>query len=263
MTDQQKQLFERDGFLIVPNLLAPDLVERLLSASDELHASDSTQGIYSQSGRWERRNCLPDHRIFLELLGHPDVLQLAVGVRGWNIKLLTSHLVKVAPSKQVDQMVIHWHQDGGTISAELPDPLPPLFVKVAFCLSGLSEPSSGGLKVVPGSQRQIGRPSRAAELADPYGAIEVSPQSGDVIIFDWRLWHAVSPNQSNVIRRNLYYGFGPRWMMPMDHVTMPAELISQANPVCRQLLGQIETSMGCYLPKKEDVPLRQWWQEQI
>jgi hypothetical protein len=42
---------------------------------------------------------------------------------------------------------------------------------------------------------------------------------------------------------------------------MPADLLDRCSPIRRQLLGDVRTQLGFYLPKDEDVPLRAWAQQ--
>ena len=42
----------------------------------------------------------------------------------------------------------------------------------------------------------------------------------------------------------------------MDYVQMPEELIARANPVQRQLLGDVSDALSYYIPRDEDVPLK-------
>ena len=77
------------------------------------------------------------------------------------------------------------------------------------------------------------------------------------MIFDNRLWHAVGPNYSTVPRKNIYFGYCWRWMRPIDYVRMPDALLARGNPVQRQLLGEVTTSLGFILPSDDDVPTRQ------
>ncbi len=89
----------------------------------------------------------------------------------------------------------------------------------------------------------------------------VLAKPGSAVFFDRRLWHAASPNWSEVTRKALFYGYGYRWLRPMDYVTMPEELLARCDPVRRQLLGDAKTQLGYWLPTDEDAPLKAWLQE--
>lgn len=263
LTPQQREQFERDGFLVVPNALPETMVERLTAVVDRLYAAGVAERGLSKMNHWDLRNCLPADDLFLELLDWPATFPLVADLLNWNIHLITSHLIMRAPSPPdatAAWKATDWHRDGGTSPAEMQEPHPRLLIKIAYWLSDLSEPGRGAIRLIPGSHRLIGRPAQAEGMADPYGAIELRARPGDAVLFEQRMWHAVGPNTSDMVRKSLFFGYGYRWLRPMDYVTMPRELLDRVSPIRRQLLGDAVTQLGYYLPTDEDVPLRAWLQ---
>jgi ectoine hydroxylase len=264
LTEEQRAAFERDGFLLVPDALPPDMVETLLGAVDRLYEQGVREQGLSKTNHWQMRNCVVADSIFLELLDWPATFPLVVDLLNWNIHLITSHLIVRAPSPpgaDANWKAEGWHRDGGTSYGEMQEPHPRLFIKIAYWLTDLSEPGRGGIRFVPGSHRLVGRPAQADGAPDPYGAIEVRARPGDAVLFEQRMWHAVGPNSSELTRKSLFFGYGYRWLRPMDYVVMPEELLAGTSPIRRQLLGDAQTQLGYYLPQDEDVPLRAWCQE--
>ncbi|MEI6432345.1 MAG: phytanoyl-CoA dioxygenase, partial [bacterium] len=93
-------------------------------------------------------------------------------------------------------------------------------------------------------------------------AIEICGKPGDAFLFEQRTWHAVGPNYSDITRKTLFMGYGFRWVRAMDYLHPDEALLERCvNPVQRQLLGDVKTPMGIYLPSDEDVPLRKSYQE--
>lgn len=261
LSDQQRQDFERDGFLVVPQALAPEMVSRLVEVADRLYAEGVAREGLSKVYHWHLRNCLPADDLFLELLDWPTTFPLVVDLMNWNIHLITSHLIMrapTAPEAPENWKATDWHRDGGTSPFEMQEPHPRLLIKIAYWLSDLTETGRGAIRIVPGSHRMIGRPAQARGAPDPYGAIEMRARPGDALLFEQRLWHAVGPNRSDMVRKSLFFGYGYRWLRPMDYVTMPQELLDRVDPVRRQLLGDAATQLGYYLPTDADVPLRAW-----
>jgi ectoine hydroxylase len=264
LTEEQRQQFARDGFLVVPDALPPAMVERLLAAVDRLYEQGLCEKGLSKVNHWELRNCLPADDLFLELVDWPTTFPLVVDLMNWNIHLITSHLVVRAPSPpEADAAwkATGWHRDGGTAATEMQEPHPLILMKIAYWLTDLSEPGRGAIRFVPGSHRLTGRPAQGEGEPDPYGAIELRAKPGDAVIFEQRMWHAVGPNTSEITRKSLFYGYGYRWLRPMDYVTMPQELLSRCDPIRRQLLGDASTQLGYWLPTDEDAPLRAWQRE--
>ncbi|MOA43144.1 hypothetical protein D3C78_1652670 [compost metagenome] len=86
--------------------------------------------------------------------------------------------------------------------------------------------------------------------------MQICGSPGDVFIFAQNLWHAGSPNASDYTRRQLFLGYSPIWMRPIDYDKASDTLLQGATPVRRQLLGQIsENPFHHYVPAKEMLPL--------
>lgn len=265
ITQEQRAAFERDGFLVIPNALPPEMVDRLLLVVDRLYEQGLREEGLSARNHWQMRNCIVQDELFLELLDWPATFPLVAGLLNWDIHLITSHLIVRPPNPPgtgQDFKGEGWHRDGGMSPAEMQEPHPRLFLKVAYLLSDQSEPGRGNTRVVPGSNRLIGPPAQAPDQPHPYGAIEIRGKAGDAFLFEQRTWHAVGPNLSDITRKSLFFGYGYRWVRAMDYQTPPTHLLPLCSPIRRQLLGEVKTPMGVYLPQDEDVPLRAWWQAQ-
>lgn len=265
LTSEQKAQFDRDGFLVLRDLIPQDMVTRLISAADRLSTEGMEKAGLSERKHWQQRGCLPEDPAFLELISHPRVLPLAVGILGWDIHLMTSHLIVRPPTPDADANFKGegWHRDGGQSSWEMTEPHPRILFKIAFFLSDQSEPGRGNTQVVPGSNRLTGPLAKAPNAPHPYGAIEVCGKPGDAFLFEQRTWHAVGPNYSDITRKTLFIGYGFRWVYPMDfHPKLDyQELYEKATPIQRQLMGDVKTITGVHLPTDEDVPLRARWKE--
>jgi ectoine hydroxylase-related dioxygenase (phytanoyl-CoA dioxygenase family) len=257
---QQKAQFDRDGFLVLRDVLDPDLTARLIAAADRLAAAGIEREGLSERRHWQKRSCLPDDPAFLDLVDHPQVLPLVAAILGWDIHLITSHLIVRAPTPDADTSFKGegWHRDGGQSSWEMTEPHPRILLKVAFFLSDQSEPGRGNTQVVPGSNRLTGPLALAPGTGQPYGAIEVLGKAGDAFLFEQRTYHAVGANRSDLTRKTLFMGYGFRWVYPMDYHPMRdyLHLYDGATPIRRQLMGETKTVTGVYLPTDEDVPLR-------
>ena len=110
---------------------------------------------------------------------------------------------------------------------------------------------------MPGSHRRAAKPDVDEATGEPRDMIELLTRPGDAVIFENRCWHAVGPNYSTEARRNIYIGYCHRWLKAMDFDSQSDELIAQANPVQKQLLGVGTGELSSYLPLRtpEDVPL--------
>ncbi len=79
-----------------------------------------------------------------------------------------------------------------------------------------------------------------------------------ILIFDRRLWHSTSPNDSDITRKGLFYAYGYRWLQPKDEMTISDDIMARNDPVRRQLLGYSRSNHHRYSPETEDTPLKSW-----
>jgi ectoine hydroxylase len=263
LTDQQRQEFEQNGFLVIPNALPQPALTRLTAAVDRLFTDGVREHGLNKAGAFELRNAVVHDDALLDLVDCAATVPLAVQLLGWDIQLDTSHII-VRPPQPADTSASFkasgWHRDGGIATLESPEPLVRTRLKVCYVLSDLSAPGRGNTRFVPGSHRLLGAPARLENDIDPVGAIEVLAAPGDAIMFENRLYHAVGPNLSSIDRKTVFMGYTYRWLRPLDYVVQPAELERKVldDPIRWQLLGFWRSDMAFSLPKDEDVPLRAW-----
>lgn len=264
LSDQQRLEFEQNGYLIIPNALTAPMLERVTAAVDRLYTEGVAANGLNKAGAFELRNAVARDDAILDLVDWPATVPLALQFLGWDVQLDTSHII-VRPPQPINTALnfkaLGWHRDGGIATQELPEPLPRLRLKICYVLSDLSLPGRGNTRFVPGSHRLLGAPARLEGDIDPAGAREILAAPGDAIIFENRLFHAVGPNLSNIVRQTIFMGYCYRWLRPLDYVVQPSTLKAKVldDPIRWQLLGFWNSDMAFSLPKDEDVPLRAWW----
>jgi ectoine hydroxylase len=259
LTDEQRGIFDETGFLIVEDALPPDYTQQLRELALALYQADCRARDLGPADFWEMRNCVLADDLFLDLLDWPATFPLVVDLLGWNIELATSHLTVLPPGAETARA--GWHRDGGTSSSEMAEPHPRLFIKIGYWLSDTTHPGSGAMRLIPGSNRLLGRPPRLPGSEEPVGALDLRVRPGTAVLFEQRTWHCRGNNSSEQPRIGLFIGYCFRWIRPMDYVQMPSELLDRCSPIRRQLLGDAQTQLGYYIPKDEDVPLRAWAKE--
>ena len=259
---QRRDDFERDGFLILPGALPKEMVERLLVVADRLQAEGMrTEGL-NERGFWQMRNCLPEDDVFLELLDWPATVPLIVQLLNHNIQLITSHLVIRPPIPRDGDSSYGrsgWHRDGGTGPYDLGVAQPRMFIKIAYWLSDISEPERGAIRLFAGSNDTSVQPPEGD--VDDQEQFAMRCQPGDAVLFENRTLHGVGPNFSELTRKSVFFGYGYRWLRPMDYITMPEELLERCDPIRRQLLGDCTGAMGYQLPEPDEVPLKAWLED--
>ncbi|ANY71248.1 phytanoyl-CoA dioxygenase [Paenibacillus ihbetae] len=252
--------FEKDGYLIIPNALSQGQVEALNAAVDRILAEEPESLAYNIYNSVERDPAI------LSLIDHPELLPLMVNLLGYNIQLHISHLTVRKPNpndvKTATNSFIHWHQDGphpefpqigGLTSA--------YYIKICYILSDMSEPDRGNTKIIPGSHLiPHFQPGQTDVNIPVENELQVCGKPGDAFIFAQNLWHAGSPNRSTFERRQLFIGYSPIWMRPIDYHKASPQLLQHADPIRRQLLGDIsDNCFKYYVPDEALVPLKRYW----
>lgn len=260
LTDEEATTFERDGYLIIPDAVPENLLDRLVGSVDRIHQRAVASGIVSPTDRLHFPDFLREDAAFLDLIDYQVTFPKIWGILGWNIYLYHAHLA-VSPPTGVNPVreTLKWHQDSARVNADIEtSPRPRLSTKVGFFLSDVSEAGRGNFWIIPGSHLTDTVYLPDDPTAQPAGAIPVCVKPGTAVFFDRRLWHAASPNWSDVTRKVLFYGYAYRWLRTKDDMTGVADLWGSADPIRRQLLGHSTNAEGHYRPTDEDAPLSAW-----
>ena len=257
LSTQQRDEFERDGFLVLRGVLDANQIAHFTHVVDCLahveRGDDQTQTV-------EIRNAIARDDALLPLLDYGKTFPLVADILGWNIQLTTSHVFvrPPTPRETTNFKAISWHADGPNPQFPVVGEMRPrMYAKVGFFLTDLSAPDMGNLRVVPGSHLKL-KPE-FDEQGEPVGAIQVLTSPGDAVIFEQRTWHAVGPNYAAHARKNIYFGYCYRWLKAIDFIAHSDELLEKATPIQKQLLGKVSDPLSYYLPDKfpSDVPLRE------
>jgi len=241
---EQKQAFDRDGFLIVPRALEPQDVDRLIAEGDRLaepfvkkpHLVDRPE-----YNHLDLRPGLLRLKAFFALVAHSTTVSLVVQLLGPNIHLHSTALIYKRPENpDAEPFRRGWHRDI-RIARDLGHAgLPLVGVKVCYCLTDFLQPDCGMTLMARGSHL------KTEPLAIPRG--EVDPpdieicdpkmNAGDALLFENRIFHTAAPNLSERVSKVVIYGYAYRWMKPEVYIDVPdVEYWEKADPISRQLLG--------------------------
>lgn len=215
LDDEQIAAFDRDGYLVLRQRIAGDLLALLQEASAgwiargqalDPRVDDTTDLQYAERAGGQRLwridylHALRDPAS-LVLLGSPEVLGVAESLAGPDLVPTYESLVF---KEQGDGAPVRWHQDAV-------HPRRHRIFNVDVYLDG-STRDGGALRVLRGSQRV--RVDVCAVAADhgwePPDVVEVELEPGDVLVHDVMVVHG-SPGTSGAapLRRTIYYEFRP------------------------------------------------------
>jgi len=245
MTPEERTAFERDGYLMVPGVLGPDEVAHYTSIVDGFYERQVQAGLMRPGDALHHLSAVHTCPDLAPLADHPGVLGFVWSILDWNVHNYHSHIDVHPPVEGERPFRFEWHQDGGRQNKEIEtDPRPRLSFKAAYWFSDVSQPGRGNFKVVPGSHttnRIDGPPRRDIPWPDPPGAIEVTANPGDVVLFDRRIWHARSDNHSTITRKAVFFGYTYRWVVSRDAIPEDG---AGFTPVQRQLFGMLGDTDG-------------------
>ena len=258
MTDEQRHLFDHEGYLIVEDALDADMIGRLTEAGDRVDRRERQSRGLGVDALLSKFRTIVEDEVFLDLLDWPKTFPLIWDILGWNIQHYISHLIYYPPEHD-DETVPRgiWHQDGGRPIPEMERPHPRLSLKVGFWLTDIDESDRGGIRIVPGSHKRDAAPEQRPEL-DPEGVLQLQVKAGTAVLFDRRMWHARGINVSDETRKVLFLGYSYRWLRGLDYNLIPEEILVKCDPIRRQLLGDGVDLKGWWQPTDEDVPLKGW-----
>lgn len=280
MTQQQRRDFEDKGFVVIEDFFGPEELGRLLAAIDEVAARVRRAKGLGADAPFAIRNALAHHQEFLNLIDHPRILPLVVDAIGWNIQIRTTHLDYRPPYPEglepgdvgTGQGADHaagyknlvWHPDlAGPYLFEAPSLdglLPFMEIKVGYYLSDLTQKNSGAVCLVPGSHRRPPQELRDLGYGVPDEQVhELNVPANTAMLWRTQVWHCVTPNLSDRVRKVMYVGYHYRWLRPTDYVRQDPELVRRSSPIRRQLLGSLATDNDPLGPDAGWEPSSQYW----
>lgn len=260
LTAEERDFFNRQGYLTVENALDEATVNKLVAVVDRVDARERSAG--QQGKLLSVTNIVHEDEALVDLLDRPAVFPKVWGILGWNIYLYHSHLDVTPPADEAAlRWRVAWHQDSMRVNDEIEThPRPRLSLKVGYYLTDVSQLGRGNTLIVPGShlRDEIDCPNDGQ--TSPAGAEPLCVRPGTAVLVDRRIWHSRSANESGQTRKVIWLGYSYRWLRPKDPMTV-SHLYPRLDPIRRQILGDGLTNNGTYDPADGDVPLRGWLRE--
>ncbi len=212
ITDDQKNFFLENGYLILRNVLRGEELMRLQRKMTELMSPalketiDHPDYMY-KPGHVTGNPTLARIEYVVDkvyeaqvLLGHPFILRSVEKITGSDLIPTWDSMVLKLPGEGI---IVPWHRDSGTDAVGDV----PIF-NVDFYLDHADEDTC--LWAYPGSHRwseeQI-RPILNQKGFSTEGAVPLLMSPGDVLFHDILLLHGSPSNSSNKLRRVMYYEF--------------------------------------------------------
>ena len=258
LSEQEIRQFDEQGYLIVRDVLNREMIDRIVEVGDRLIASNDRE---MRSGN-SFKNCIVKDDAFIPLLTHSKSLSAVVQLLGAHIQLMVSHLVYKYPSDpSVKIRRPGWHRDYAAATKVFGDHVPRVLLKCAFYLNDMTQPNSGMTLVAPGTNRD-GKPIDIPEgELGPKGYVEASLKAGDCLFFENRTAHAAGINTSCNVRKAIMFGYGYRWVMPLDYRSQEPAFLDKLDDLGQYLVGERYPKIEGYKAGGGDSPLTPWCEQ--
>jgi ectoine hydroxylase-related dioxygenase (phytanoyl-CoA dioxygenase family) len=221
----------RDGYTVLEDVIAPDLVASLaddllrLEAIYEVRPADNS----FEGARTVRiYNLLALGRIYEQVPVHEQVL--AIVERVLDPGCLVSSLSSISIMAGEDAQPIH--ADDQLIP--LPKPHAPLVCNTMWALTDFTE-ANGATRVIPGSHLADHNP----EYGQPYDSIAAEMPQGSVLLWHGSLWHGGGANTTSERRVGVAMNYCAGFVRQQENqqLGIPRDVASQFAPRLRRLVG--------------------------
>jgi hypothetical protein len=209
MHDEERYLFDLQGYLTVQEALAPEVVGELNAAIDRMAAQELGADVTTH----RFGDLLARGRVFRDLIDNPRVMPVVAELLGDNLRLDHDYADVIRAGLGPIGAVLHggtrpfrpgefyWSGDGNLHSGLL---------VVAYNLKDVG-PDDGGFACVPGSHKSAFRfPDSWKQLSDPHPTVRrVTGPAGSAIIFTEAMVHGTLPWRGHDERRTIFYKYNP------------------------------------------------------
>ncbi|HLI66239.1 MAG TPA: phytanoyl-CoA dioxygenase family protein [Caulobacteraceae bacterium] len=232
MTDATAHIerVRRDGYTIVENAIAPDLIEALNAALMRLERDlDAKPAANGFEGRHTVRiyNLLAHGAPFDQVPVHDNVLPIVEGVLDPECLISSLSSIAIDPGETAQPI----HADDMVIPLEKPHA--SLVCNSMWALTDFTE-ANGATRLVPGSHTRSN-----PEYGGSYASIPAEMAKGSVLIWDGALWHGGGANLTDKRRTGVAMNYCAGFIRQQENqqLGVPAEVARGFPPRLRQLMG--------------------------
>jgi ectoine hydroxylase-related dioxygenase (phytanoyl-CoA dioxygenase family) len=223
--------FDRDGYVVLEDVIEADLVVELLEAIDRVMVDAAIPfGANAFLGFRTRRvfNLLARDPLFARVPLHPSVLPLVEQVLDPQCLLSSLTAIEMQPGQEAQPL----HADDGSIA--LPRPHPTVVCVALWALTDFDH-ANGATRLVPGSHRRDRRPAKGEQEA----YVEAEMPAGSVLLYDGSLWHGGGANASDDRRVGIVVNHCAGFLRQEENqlLAVPRELVATYPRRLQEMLG--------------------------
>jgi ectoine hydroxylase-related dioxygenase (phytanoyl-CoA dioxygenase family) len=224
------EALSRDGFTIVENAIAPDLVEELNAALAGLETLlDAKPAMNGFEGHRTVRiyNLLAYGEPFTRVPVHANVLPLIEGVLDEGCLISSLSSIAIDPGETAQPI----HADDMVIPLDKPHR--PIVCNSMWALTDFTA-ENGATRLVPGSHRK-GNP----DYGGSYDSIAAEMPKGSVLVWDGALWHGGGANQTGARRMGVAMNYCAGFIRQQENqqLGLSPDLVRGFEPRLQELIG--------------------------
>lgn len=229
--DEWLASFERDGFVVLPEIIPKS---RVLALTEALLRVEAEHGFGYAKTSFEGlktvriNNLLVHDELFWTVPLQPEVLALAERLLDRELLLSSLCSLTLGPGQEAQPL----HED--TQQIPLPRPRAPLAINALWALSNFTE-DNGATHIVPGSHKQPSSPTYGAEI----DTVQATMKAGSVMLFDSALWHKGGANTTSMRRYALSCYYCAGWLRQQENMQLgvPADVARRLPRRLQELCG--------------------------
>jgi ectoine hydroxylase-related dioxygenase (phytanoyl-CoA dioxygenase family) len=226
---------ERDGYLILPDFIAPDLLAELSARVDDLFRLEGERAgseFKQEPGARRLANLVDKGEVFSRVIAVPAILDLVARVVGPRFKLSSLNVRSAEPGAPPQPL----HCDAAAIA----DEAGYWVCNTVWMLDDITAENSS-IRIVPGSQGWRRLPQEVLEdpVAGHPAEIVLTGCAGTVVVMNTHAWHGAGPNRTQRARRALH-AFYCRWDKPQQQyqkALLSRDVAERLSPELRALLA--------------------------
>jgi ectoine hydroxylase-related dioxygenase (phytanoyl-CoA dioxygenase family) len=241
-----KEQFDRDGFLLIPDVLDAPEVTALKAAIDRIFSEEKwkeNQNIYASSLAVRLFETAP---IFEDMLTREPIIGLVESVLGPDCHLIAQNVVRNAPGQAIDtfhvddQVIFPIAENQERHDARLT--MPVFLLTIQIPLTDIPSIEYGPSEYVPGSHYSGRNPNDTAiPNFEGRAPVPMLCKAGDIYLHNGQCWHRGAPNTSDRTRYLLQLVYGQRWVSqrfyPFVNYHMPEAVLERADDRRKRVLG--------------------------
>ena len=221
---------KRDGYTIVENAIAPDLIEALAETLARLERDlDAKPAMNGFEGHRTVRiyNLLIHDPIFAQVPVHAAVLPIVEGVLDEGCLISSLSSIAIDPGERAQPI----HADDQVIP--LAKPHAPLVCNSMWALTDFTQ-ANGATRLVPGSHL-LPNP----DYGGAYDTIAAEMPKGSVLIWDGALWHGGGANSTGVRRTGIAMNYCAGFVRQQENqqLGIPPQMVRGFEPRLQTLVG--------------------------